>query len=64
MPFQEIKKMDMRKQMVIRVSVGELNVSQAAREYGVSRNTVKLWLSGHRRRTLRISRSFPASRTV
>jgi transposase InsO family protein len=30
--------------MVLRVGQGELTVSQAAREYGVSRNTVRLWL--------------------
>ena len=36
--------MHLRKQMVLRVGQGELTVSQAAREYGVSRNTVRLWL--------------------
>lgn len=36
--------MHLRKQMVLRVSQGELSVSGAAREYGVSRNTVRLWV--------------------
>ncbi|KXK21472.1 MAG: Integrase core domain protein [Armatimonadetes bacterium OLB18] len=44
MPFQEVSKMHLRKQMVIRIRAGELSVSAAAREYGVARNTVKLWL--------------------
>jgi transposase InsO family protein len=44
MPFQEKSKMDLRRQMILRVREGELNVSQAAREYDVARNTVKLWL--------------------
>jgi len=31
--------------MALRVGQGELTVSQAAREYGVSRNTVRLWVA-------------------
>src|ERR1044071_4581495 len=44
MPFQEKSRMDLRRQMILRLQEGELNVSEAAREYGVARNTVKLWL--------------------
>lgn len=36
--------MHLRKQMVLRLQSGELTVSDAAREYGVSRNTVRMWL--------------------
>ena len=36
--------MQLRKQMVQRVGQGELTVSSASRVYGVSRNTVRLWL--------------------
>ena len=36
--------MHLRKQLVIRVAAGELTISRAAREYGVSRNTAKLWI--------------------
>jgi transposase InsO family protein len=44
MPFQELSKMDIRRQMVLRLESGELSIAQASREYGVARNTVKLWL--------------------
>jgi transposase InsO family protein len=44
MPFQELTKMQLRKQMVHRVGQGELTVSAAARLYGVSRQTVRLWV--------------------
>lgn len=36
--------MHLRKQMVLRIREGQLSVSEAAREYDVSRNTVRLWL--------------------
>jgi transposase InsO family protein len=52
MPFQEVSKMHLRKQMVLRVRSGELTVSGAAREYGVSRNTVKLWIAREREGSL------------
>jgi transposase InsO family protein len=45
MPFQELSKMHLRKQMVKKLREGQLSVSDAAREYGVSRNTVRLWRS-------------------
>lgn len=35
--------MHLRKQMVLRLRQGELSVSEAAREYGVSRATARLW---------------------
>ncbi len=44
MPFQEMSKMHLRKQMVQRVRSGELRVAAASREYGVSRHTVYKWL--------------------
>ena len=44
MPFQELSRMHLRKQMVMRLRGGQLSVSEASREYGVSRNTVRLWL--------------------
>ena len=44
MPFQELSKMDVVRQMVFRVRVGQVSVSEASREYGVSRNTVRFWL--------------------
>lgn len=45
MPFQEWTKMELRSWMVRQVVSGELSISDAARQYGVSRNTVKLWLA-------------------
>jgi transposase InsO family protein len=70
MPFKEVSKMHLRKQMVIRVIGGELSVSGAAHEYGVSRNTVRMWvkraqedslleLSERSRRPSHIPRSTP-----
>lgn len=44
--------MQLRKQMVYRVVLGELNVSSASRLYGVSRNTVRLWLKRAQRDSL------------
>lgn len=35
--------MHLRKQMVMRLRQGELSVSEAARQYGVSAKTVRLW---------------------
>ena len=70
MPFEELSKRDVVRQMVLRVRVGQLSVSEAAREYGVSRNTVRFWLkrslevpleeiSELSRRPLRIWRTTP-----
>lgn len=45
MPFEERTKMDMRKQMILSLRGGEMNVSQASRHYGVTRKTVRKWIS-------------------
>lgn len=45
MPFQEVSKMHLRKQMVQRIMGGELTIAAASREYGIARNTVKLWIT-------------------
>jgi transposase InsO family protein len=44
MPFKEVSAMHLRRQMVLSIRAGEMNISEAARSFGVSRNTVKLWL--------------------
>jgi transposase InsO family protein len=44
MPFQEVSKMQQRKQMVYRVLHEQCSVTQAACEAGVSRRTVYTWL--------------------
>jgi transposase InsO family protein len=44
MPFHEIKKMDLVKQMVIQILGGEISQSAATRLYGVSRKTVRKWV--------------------
>lgn len=44
--------MDQRKQMVLRLECGDLTVSGASREYGVSRQTVRLWRSRAQERSL------------
>lgn len=44
MPFREWSRMDERRRMVLAVLEGGIDVSSAAREFGVSRPTVRLWL--------------------
>lgn len=45
MPFKEKTKVQLRQQLVHRVQQKECSITQAAREYGVSRPTVYEWLS-------------------
>lgn len=45
MPFDGRTKMDMRKQMILSLWGGEMSVSEASRQYGVTRKTVRKWLS-------------------
>jgi transposase InsO family protein len=44
MPFQEITRMQRRQKLALMVISGELNLSQAAREFGVSRPTAYKWV--------------------
>jgi transposase InsO family protein len=44
MPFRDLTKMHQRRQMALDVLEGRLSESAAARSYGVSRNTVRLWV--------------------
>lgn len=44
MPFRECSRMDERRRMVFQVLQGTLSVSAASREFGVSRQVVRLWV--------------------